>query len=59
MGRGSSAGNHIDTVNNGFDQLQQGLREMQQYLNAVDTRFDNCERIINDLTTRQEAEYAE
>jgi len=56
MGRGSSAGNHSDMVNNGFDQLRQGLREMQQYLNTIDTRFDKCEQIINDLTLRQEAQ---
>jgi len=59
MGRGSSAGNHSGMVNNGFDQLQQGLREMQQYLNTVDTRFDKCEQIIMDLTLRQEAQYAQ
>jgi len=58
MERGSSAGNHSDIVN-GFDQLQHGLREMQQYLGTVDTRFDRCEQSINDLTLRQEAQYAE
>jgi len=54
MERDSSAGNHTDIVN-GFDQLRHGLREMQQYLGTVDTRFDRCEQSINDLTLRQEA----